>query len=143
MTTSDTPSVRDRIQALRNSREDAAAIAAAEAAMQREREAGQIRQAVRAELGPTWDDLPIEIDRERGGASHIAIVDIPVDDPHCRIVTTAVRSLSRRDSWIVGQRWAVDLWYEGESYRFRDTYRSFEDALLAAARLTERDEALS
>lgn len=137
MTTSDSISVRDRIQALRNRREGVAAIAAAEAAMQREREADQIRQAVRAELGPTWDDLPIEIDRERGGASHIAVVAIPIDDPHCRVVTTAVRSLGKRDSWIVGQKWAVDLWHEGQPYRFRNTYRSFEDALLVAARLTE------
>ncbi|MFN8533873.1 MAG: hypothetical protein U0556_10020 [Dehalococcoidia bacterium] len=143
MTTSDTPSVRDRIRALRNSREDTAVIATAEAVMRREREAGQIRQAVRAELGPTWADLPIEIDRECAYPDHMAVVFVRIDDLPCRIQTTVSRSLSGRDCWIVGQRWSVHLWYAGQPYRCPDTYRGFEAALLAAARLAERadDEA--
>lgn len=133
MTTSDTPSVRDRIRALRNSREDTAVIATAEAVMRREREAGQIRQAVRAELGPTWADLPIEIDRDCRYASHIAIAVIHVDELPCVIETVVTMAIGDTGRWIVTSQWRVSLWHNGEPYRLRDVFCTFEDALLAAA----------
>lgn len=133
MTTSDTPSVRDRIRALRNSREDTAVIATAEAVMRREREAGQIRQAVRAELGPTWADLPIEVDRDCRYASHIAIAVIHVDELPCVIETVVTMAIGDTGRWIVTSQWRVSLWHNGEPYRLRDVFCTFEDALLAAA----------
>lgn len=125
--------VAERIAAIRDKREDAAAVAAAELAMRREREAAAIRQAVRAELGPTWSDLPIEVDRDCRYASHIAIAVIHVDELPCVIETVVTMAIGDTGRWIVTSQWRVSLWHNGEPYRLRDVFCTFEDALLAAA----------